>query len=488
MKLKKLLKAFPEIVVHGSKEIDIKGISANSKSIGPGYLFIAKKGLIYDGVRFISDAIAAGASAVLSDLYDPFCKHIVQLIHPRVAQVEAKLAQVYYDHSDRELFLVGITGTNGKTTTSYLIKYLLDKLDMPTGLIGTIERIVGHHVFPSNQTTPDVITNYRLFHEMKTQGCQACVMEVSSHALDQGRVSGVEYDVAIFTNLTQDHLDYHHDMERYAAAKAQLFTLESSNKARFAKTAVVNADSPWYSRMVQECKGTVLTYGIDSPCDLRAEQVQLSHDGAKMVVSYQGKQVFFHSPLIGRFNIYNCLAAIATGLVRGFPLEAILKILTHFPKVPGRLERVPNAKKIPIFVDYAHTDDALKNVLETLKEVKTGRLITVFGCGGDRDQGKRPKMGAIAEELSDVAIVTSDNPRQEDPEEIIRQVLSGFARPADAMVIVDRKEAIHAATEMASPSDIILIAGKGHETYQIFSHQTINFDDRLVAEEACRSS
>ena len=490
MKLKKLLKDIPEIVVRGSKEIEITGISTNSKAIGPGNLFLAKKGLTQDGARFIPDAVAAGASAVMTDIYNPFYPQIVQIIHPRVDLMESKLARAYFNNADHSLFLVGITGTNGKTTSSYLVKFLLDHLQNSCGLIGTIEWIVGQHVFPSTQTTPDVITNYKLFQDMAAQGCKSCVMEVSSHALHQGRVNGIEYDVAVFTNLTQDHLDYHPDMESYADAKASLFSslvpAKSARKTQFTKTAVVNADSPWHARMLKECQAQVIAYGIDAPCDLKAEEIQLSANGMQMQICYQSKRYLFESPLIGRFNVYNCLAAIGVGLAKGFAMEEILKVLSRFPKVPGRLERVPNSKQLPIFVDYAHTDDALSNVLQTLNEIKTGRLITVFGCGGNRDAGKRPKMGAVVESLSDVAIVTSDNPRQEDPDAIIRQILTGFKSPAHAVVIADREEAIRAAVTMAKPTDLILIAGKGHETYQIFSHQTINFDDRLVAEKACR--
>ncbi len=489
MKLKKLLKDIPEIVVRGSKEIEITGISANSKLIGPGNLFIAKRGLTHDGARFIPDVVAAGASAVLTDIYNPFYPQVVQLVHPRVDLMEAKLARAYFNDADRSLFLVGITGTNGKTTTSYLVKFLLEHLQSSCGLIGTIEWIVGQHVFPSSQTTPDVITNYKLFQDMAASGCTSCVMEVSSHALHQGRVNGIEYDVAVFTNLTQDHLDYHHDMQSYADAKASLFSslapVKGSRKPEFCKMAVVNADSSWHSRMIQNCSAHVMTYGIDADCDIKAERIHLSATGMQMQICYQSKHYPFASALIGRFNIYNCLAAIGVGLSRGFSMEEILKVLSKFPKVPGRLERVPNSKQLPIFVDYAHTDDALCNVLQTLKEIKTGRLITVFGCGGNRDQGKRPKMGAVVECLSDVAIVTSDNPRQEDPNAIIRQILTGFKSPAHAIVIADRAEAIKVAVDIAKPNDLILIAGKGHETYQIFSQQTINFDDRLVAQQAC---
>ncbi len=480
MKLKKLLKNTPDLIVRGSKEIGITGLTANSKAVAPGYLFIAKKGLTHNGSRFIPDAVAAGAIAILTDIYDPFFPQVVQLIHPDVPSMEARLARQFYDSPDQKLFLVGITGTNGKTTTAYLVKYLLDQLKMPCGLIGTIEWIVGQHIFPSNQTTPDLITNYKLLSEMT----DACVMEVSSHALNQNRVKSIEFDVAIFTNLTQDHLDYHHTMDAYAKAKAVLFSSLSTHKSTQPKCAIINKDSLWHERIVAECQVPILTYGIDLPCDLRAEEIVLSASGTRFVVCYGSKRHLFHSPLMGRFNIYNCLSAVAVGIVRGIPLERILEVLTHFPKVSGRLERVAGVGGLSVFVDYAHTDDALKNVLQTLRELNPSRLITVFGCGGNRDASKRHKMGAIVEQCSDRAIVTNDNPRNEEPQNIINEILSGFREPQKAIVILDREEAISQAITMATPEDIVLIAGKGHETYQIFPHQTINFDDRLVAVKA----
>jgi UDP-N-acetylmuramoyl-L-alanyl-D-glutamate--2,6-diaminopimelate ligase len=485
VKIKKLLKNIPVQAIKGSKDIEITGISSNSKRIAPGNLFIAKKGFTVDGARFIPDAIAAGASAVLTDLYDPFYPQVVQIIHPDVASVEPLIAKEYYDHPTDRLFLVGITGTNGKTTTSYLVRHLFEKSAQPFGLIGTIEAIVGEHHFPSGKTTPDVLENYKLFHDMLAVGAQGCVMEVSSHALTQGRVSGVEFDVALFTNLTQDHLDYHKTMEEYASAKAQLFTSLKPGQKATVKTAVVNGDSPYCNQMLSHCTAQVIRYGIDQPADLIASAIHLNAEGMEFDVSYRGERCTFTSSLIGRYNVYNLLAAAGAGLARGMPLAEIASKLSTFERVPGRLEKVSNRMGLNIFVDYAHTDDALSNVLSTLQELKKGRLITVFGCGGNRDSAKRPKMGAVAEAQSDLAIITSDNPRNEKPEEIIRDILSGLKHPAEALVIVDRKEAIYRAIHMAKQGDIVLIAGKGHESTQSFSDQTILFSDQAIASSAC---
>ena len=487
VKIKKLLKNISVQAIKGSKDVEITGICSDSKLVAPGNLFVAKKGLTHDAAKFIPDAIAAGASAILTDLYDPFYPDVVQIIHPDVAAIEAAIAKEYYDHPSNRLFLVGITGTNGKTTTAYLVRHLFEKLDERCGLIGTIEWIVGQHVYPSaKRTTPDALQNFKLFHEMVAMGCQDCVMEVSSHGLEQNRVQSIEFDVAVFTNLTQDHLDYHKTMEEYAQAKAKLFSSLKEGEKPYAKTAVVNIDSPYAAQMVADCHVDILTYGIDAPADLKAASIQLTASGVEFDVIYRDAAYRMTSLLIGRFNIYNLLAAIGVGIARGHEIEDILSALSTFGKVPGRLERIPNEKGLNIFVDYAHNDDALSNVLKTLQEIKQGRLITVFGCGGNRVQSKRPKMGAVAEQLSDLAIITSDNPRNEEPEEIIRNILSGLKKPGQALVIVDREEAIHRAVQMARPEDIVLIAGKGHETYQIFSHQTIDFDDRTVAQSACR--
>jgi UDP-N-acetylmuramoyl-L-alanyl-D-glutamate--2,6-diaminopimelate ligase len=486
IKLKKLLRNISVEAIKGSKDVEITGLCSHSKTVAPGNLFIAKKGFLQDGAKFIAEAVSAGASAILTDLYDPFFPNVVQIIHPDVATIEAAIAKEFYNHPSNRLFLVGVTGTNGKTTTSYLVRHLLETNNERCGLIGTIECIVGQHIYPSTQTTPDILQNYKLFHEMVSTGCQGCVMEVSSHALQQGRVRSVEFDVAVFTNLTQDHLDYHKTIDAYAEAKSLLFSsLNNKGEKPYPKTAVINGDSPYASRMIKDCKVPVLTYGIDQSVDLKASEIHLSASGVEFTISYHDERHRCSSRLIGRFNIYNLLAATGVGLARGYRLQEIITKLSSFTAVPGRLERVPNAKGLNIFVDYAHTDDALANVLTTLQEIKKGRLITVFGCGGSRDQSKRPKMGAIVETLSDLAIITSDNPRNEDPEEIIRNILTGLKNPGQALVIVDREEAIQRAIQLATPQDIVLIAGKGHETYQVFSHHTIDFDDRIVARAAC---
>ena len=466
MKLKKLLEHIPSHTLKGSKEIDITGISSHSKRVAPGHLFIAKKG----AAHHIPEAIQAGAVAILTDLYNPF-HSAAQIIHPDIALCEAKLAHAFYGNPD--LYLVGITGTNGKTTTSYLVRHLLS----PCGLIGTVEWNVGKHLFPAEGTTPDLVQNLKLFHDMRTSGCTSCAMEVSSHALDQGRVRGIDFDAAVFTNLTQDHLDYHCTMQQYAEAKAKLFT---SLKG----TAIVNADSEYAEEMLKGCKANILKYGIKNGCDVKASHIALTPQGMHFQVSYEEQEQLFTSPLIGRYNVYNLLAATAVGLCRGLTLNAIAKSLQNFSHIPGRLERVPNERSLNVFVDYAHTDDALHSVLTTLQELKRGRLITVFGCGGNRDPLKRPKMGAVVEAFADVPIVTSDNPRNEDPEEIIRGIITGFKRPGNALVIVDRRLAIFRAIEMATPDDIVLIAGKGHENTQTFSQGAIAFDDKAVALEA----
>lgn len=487
IKLKKLLKNIPDVCIKGSKEIEISGICTHSKRVAPGNLFVAKKGLTNDGARFIPDAVAAGAVAIVTDLYDPFYPHVVQILTEDIPAVEAQLAEEYYQCASQKLFLIAITGTNGKTTTSYLIKHIFDTLDFSCGLIGTVEWIVGQHVFPSSMTTPDLISNHKLFYEMVKEECRACVMEVSSHALDQQRVRAIEFDVALFTNLTQDHLDYHKSLESYAAAKAKLFTSLQTGKKSYPKWAILNADSRYSEQMRAECPSQILTYGIDTPCDLRAQEITLSPSGLTCTISYQAQSLSLNSALIGRFNVYNLLAAIATSLVHGFPLKACIDALSTFTGVSGRLERVQNAGGLNIFVDYAHTDDALENVLKTLRELKSKRILTVFGCGGSRDSSKRPKMGAVVERYSDLLFITSDNPRLEDPLDIIAQILTGLKDPTRAYIIPDRKEAIHQAVYLCTPDDILLIAGKGHETTQIFSSTTINFDDRQCARSCCNA-
>jgi UDP-N-acetylmuramoyl-L-alanyl-D-glutamate--2,6-diaminopimelate ligase len=355
-------------------------------------------------------------------------------------------------------------------------------LEGPCGLVGTISWMTGKKVLPASLTTPDLLTLMQLFNEMVEEKCKSAIMEVASHALDQGRVKDVPFKVAIYTNLSQDHLDYHKTMEEYAEVKSRLFiSLEPSG------VAIINGDDAWSSTMIKSCRAKIIRYGLQKDFDLYASHLDISSHGMKFEVHWQGETVLFKTVLIGRFNIYNILAATAGALTQGMCLNAIAKKLENFLGVPGRLERVVNQKNLQVFVDYSHKPDALKNVLQTLTELKKGRIITVFGCGGNRDADKRPQMAAIAESLSDITIVTNDNPRNEDPQEIAKQIITGF-KNKNYLIELDRKKAITQALKLAKQDDIILIAGKGHETYQIFAHQTIVFDDKQMVKEACSLS
>jgi UDP-N-acetylmuramoyl-L-alanyl-D-glutamate--2,6-diaminopimelate ligase len=482
MKLRSLLRHFPEIDCRGSKEIEVTGISSSSKTIVPGNLFIAKKGLTVDGTKYVEEAIASGASCIITDLYNPFLDpKVTQLITKNVAAIEPTLANIFYGMPSKHLFVVGVTGTSGKTTTTYMIRHLLQALVGPTGLIGTVEWIIGRQVYPSNMTTPDVVTCHKLLLDMSLAGCKACAMEVSSHALTQGRVEEIDYDVALFTNLSQDHLDYHKDMDDYACAKARLFSMLKKKDA----VAILNADDPYSEVMRRHTLAKCMTYGIDNPSDVMAKEIILTEKGSSFVVTYQERAIAFSTPLIGKFNVYNLLGAISVALTKGFELEKILFALASFSSVPGRLEKVESSKGLHIYVDYSHKPDALDNVLRTLSAIKKGRLFCLFGCGGDRDKGKRSLMGAVAEKYCDEVIVTTDNPRSEDPIEIIKQILSGMKSTSSVLVEPDRKKAIEKAISRMKKEDILLIAGKGHETYQIFSNGQVDFDDRSVAKSFC---
>lgn len=450
-------------------DVSIQGIVSHSKSITPGSLFISKKG------SHLVEAEKAGAAAVLTPQSHPDLS-IPQIIHQNVASIEPEIVNRYYQFPSQKLFTVGVTGTNGKTTTSWIMHHLFKKLGIQTGVIGTIEYRVGDKKYTPTHTTPDISTNIKLLSEMVKKRCQACVMEVSSHALDQERVKGIDFDLAIFTNLTSEHLDYHSNMESYLKAKQKLFlSLKSTSKS------IVNADCPYSQKILKDCKAPKFSYSIEEKSDLQAEDVVLTPSGTyfRLNSTYNA-----FSPLVGRYNLSNTLAAISGVLAKGFALDEIISHLKSLLQIPGRLERVPNPSGFDVFVDYAHTDDALKNVLKTLCELKKGRIITVFGCGGDRDTTKRPRMAKIAEQYSDTVIITSDNPRSEDPAEIAHQIQKGFSPTFHPHTILDREEAIHKAIFDAKPGDIVLIAGKGHETKQIFASETIEFSDVEVASRA----
>ena len=481
-KLKRLIKDLPHIDVIGSKEIEVTGITSNSKLVAPGSLFIARRGAAFDGNRFIPEAVASGAVAIVSDVFDPSLT-ITQLITPDVAAMEAYLAAAFWQNPSKELTLVAITGTSGKTTTSYIVHHLFSHFHIRSGLIGTVAYIAGAHRYEAPNTTPDIITNQRLLGEIVKAGDTACVMEVSSHALTQGRVAGIAFDTAIFTNLTHEHLDYHKTMDAYAQAKNILFrSLTADGKKD--PIAILNGQDPWSAHVSSGTSARTFTYAIDDSADVVASHLRLGPHSTTFDLSFGGKQAAVISPLVGRYNVANAVAAAASFLARGYPLGEVAQGLATVTPPPGRLERVDNALGLAIYVDYAHKEDALRKVLPALRESTQGRLITVFGCGGDRDREKRPLMARAVEELSDIAIVTTDNPRSEDPLRIIDEICKGFTS-SNYIVVPDRKEAIHKALYIATPKDVVLIAGKGHEKYQIFAHGTVPFDDCQVAAEWC---
>jgi UDP-N-acetylmuramoyl-L-alanyl-D-glutamate--2,6-diaminopimelate ligase len=482
IKLKQLILGL-DIEVRGKKDLEISGISNHSRQVAPGDLFFALKGDKVDGSLYIEEAIRAGAVAVVTDLYNPFLPKITQLICKHPAEYQALIASRFYKDPSQGLYLVGITGTNGKTTTSYLIKHLLED-KRPCGLIGTIETIIQQHTYPSQLTTPDVLFLNKSMHEMHKKGCASCVMEVSSHGLAQKRTQGLEFNVAVFTNLTQDHLDYHKTMEHYGQSKSLLFSQMSLYKGKKNKVALINGDDDYAKVMLTACKHPVMLYGITgSGLDLKAENIHLTQTSSSFSCVYQGKTALMQLPLIGKFNIYNALAAIGVALHAGFSLEQIAARIHTFSCVKGRLEKVPNTKGLSVYVDFAHTDKALESVLKTLRAVTQGKVIVVTGCGGDRDISKRPLMGQAAEAFADTVIFTSDNPRSEDPLEIIKQMQAKLRNPEKTSVEVDRKKAIEKALRLARPQDSVLIAGKGHETTQTFKEKTLHFSDVSVAQE-----
>lgn len=493
MKLKQLCKDIHDLTIRPFKDVSISGITSNSKLVVPNGLFIAKRGLKSDGSHFIPEAIQNGAVAIVSDVFDPTLSQVVQIITPHVNEIEAKLAARYYGNPSEHLWMVGVTGTCGKTTTTYAIKHVLEASNVSCGMIGTIEYMVGKKSYSATHTTPDVCANHKLLKEMQTQGCTACVMEVTSHALHQGRVSEVEFDVAVFTNLTHEHLDYHKTMDDYFQAKSGLFRnlkpKKESPKAKLPKIALINADDPRKEKFiaVTNPEARVVTYGIDHKADIQAKNIEFGMRGTEFVVSYKENEERFFWPLVGRFNVYNALACIGVALMKGLSLSHISERLSTFQTAPGRLEMVANGLGIHIFVDYAHKPEALKNVLQTLKEFAKQKIIVLFGCGGDRDREKRPIMGQIATDGADIVVLTSDNPRSEDPQKIIQEILKGCTQSENCIVIPDRKEAIHKAISIAAPGDIVLIAGKGHETKQLFAHLFVDFDDRKVARECAEN-
>ncbi len=462
---------------------EISSLSYDSRQAGAGGLFFALPGAKADGAEFARQAALNGAVAVVSETQIEDCGcPVVRVENARAAM--ADVAAVFYGHPDRSLKCVGVTGTNGKTTSAFLLKHILDAASLRCGLIGTVKYVVGSEEIPAPRTTPESTDLQEMLSRMRDSGSKAVAMEVSSHAIVQKRVRGLEFDAAIFTNLTQDHLDFHRTMEAYFDAKALLFESLAAQTVKRGR-AMINADDR-YGRFLLERLGRnakIITFGQGVNADYRASAIQFDVTGTRFQLDAKRKSFLVRMPLIGLFNVYNAIGALAAAATCGAELRGAIAALAAAPQVPGRLERVGAKRNFQVFVDYAHTDDALRNALRTLRELKPSRLITVFGCGGDRDRAKRPLMAAASEEFSDWTVITSDNPRGEDPDAIIHDVAAGM-RGTKHEKITDRESAIRQAINLAGPGDIVLIAGKGHENYQEFAGRKITFDDAAVADKA----
>ena len=481
-----LIDALPERRVVGTPPPTVSGVTADSRQVEPGDCFVAVPGFKRDARGFVPDAVARGARLVVTEGAPLADLPVAQVLVPSARRALARLADTYHGHPSAGLTLVGITGTNGKTTTSYLVDALLRARGLATGIIGTIQYVLGGEVRPAHQTTPEALEIQGMLAEMRDRGIGGVAMEVSSHALALSRVDGVEFDVAIFTNLTQDHLDFHGTLDEYRLAKRRLFELLAASPKR-GRTAVVNADDPAGATMVKGLDVPVLSFGLGADARVRAVTHTSDLDGIHMTVDTPRGRLTLRSPLIGEHNVMNLLGAVGAGLALGLAPDVIASALGAVGTVPGRFEQVRAGQPFLVVVDYAHTPDALARVLATARKITRGRLGVVFGCGGDRDRGKRPIMGELAARLADHAWVTSDNPRSERPQAIIDEIMVGVARVDGARgrsaTEPDRARAIRAALSWAAAGDTVVIAGKGHETYQIVGTDALDFDDRAVARE-----
>jgi UDP-N-acetylmuramoyl-L-alanyl-D-glutamate--2,6-diaminopimelate ligase len=483
MKLEQLLSAIRPLRVDGPLDREISSLCYDSRRVQNGSMFFALRGEKVDGSQYVDQAVSAGAAAVVSESSELKAR-ATNIVVSNGREAMADLAAEFFQHSDRYLKMAGVTGTNGKTTTAFLLRHICETAMLRCGLLGTVRYQIGDRILPAARTTPESLDVHDLLWQMRSAGCKAAAMEVSSHALVQARVRGVEFDTAIFTNLTQDHLDYHKTMDAYAEAKALIYSNLAAQTRKKGK-GVINIDDRYGAlfarRFAQEIP--IITYGLGVHADFRASNVRIDFNGTSYQLDASGRSYLVRLPLIGQFNVYNSLAAIAGAYAMGVDVRTSVMSLATAPPVPGRLEAVPAQRQFKVFVDYAHTDDALINVMKTCRELNPARLIVLFGCGGNRDKTKRPRMGAAVDQYADYAIVTSDNPRREEPEAIIADIKPGLKR-GNYEVIVDRREAIFKAIAMAQPRDIILLAGKGHETYQEFADRTVPFDDVAVAASA----
>ncbi len=462
----------------GQGDVEVTNVQIDSRRCRKNSCFVAIRGLKDDGHQYIRSAVKAGAKAVV--LCEPAELPGSWVVVDDTREAAGRLAQAIRGFPARKLKCIGVTGTNGKTTVAHMIRSVLQEAGLSSGLLGTIQYETGKRVEPALTTTPDPIALAEMTAEMLAAGKTHLVMEVSSHALDQRRLAGLEFDSAVYTNLSGDHLDYHGDMESYLGAKLRLFAQLDSH-AR----AILNRDDPYADRFAAETRAAVTWYGLSSAADVHARIESIDVDGCRLRLICEGTEMQAETSMIGRHNVQNYLAAVAASRAMGVELPTIVEALRRVDRVPGRIERINIDAAYRVFVDYAHTDDALRNVLSSLRPVVKGRIIVVFGCGGDRDRTKRPRMGHIAEQFADRIVITSDNPRSEDPEAIIAEISSGLTDSGRTKTEIrtDRREAIELAIHQATEGDLVLIAGKGHETYQSIAGKHIDFDDVKVARE-----
>jgi len=484
MQLKTLVAAIPIRQIIGAIDRSVESIAYDSRRVQRNGMFVALRGEKKDGHHFIDQAIEKGASVIVTE-HEGAYPRATFLVVENTRTALADLSAVFYRYPARNLKLAAVTGTNGKTTTTFLIKHICEAAGLRSGLIGTVRYEIGERVLPALRTTPESLDLAELLAQIRDAGCRAAAMEVSSHALAQDRTRGLEWNVAVFTNLTQDHLDFHGTMASYFEAKAKLFTQLGAQQKKRTPVAIVNIDDRYGEQLLNKIDKNVriITYGRSIRADFRASNPRVEFSGTSYQLDARGKSYLVRVPLIGTFNVSNSAAALAATNALGINLRDAVLSIGKSPQIPGRLELVPAKRQFQVFVDYAHTPDALGNVLRTLRELEPHRLITVFGCGGDRDRQKRPMMGDIVDQYADYAIITSDNPRTEDPDAIITEIEKGV-RSTRYEKITDRTNAIDRAVALAQPRDIVLIAGKGHENYQEFADYTVPFDDVQVARRA----
>ena len=481
MQLKEVIKDIDISKIEGRQNIDVKGVACDSRKVKKGFIFAAIKGTRQDGHNFIKDAIKRGAACIITE--NENVRGPTSYIKVRDARgTYAKLCSNFFKKPSQELKVIGITGTNGKTTTAYLIEAILKRAGYACGRTGTIDYSLGARKLTASNTTPDAGLIHSLLRDMVERNLNYCVMEVSSHALHQGRIGSVKFHSAIFTNLSREHLDYHSTMDEYFLCKKKLF-----DQLKKRSYAAINIDDKYGKRLIPHLSSKIVRYGFGKAADVRAEKEKITIEGSSFLLNIPEGKVEIDTTLIGRHNIYNILAAVSSTLEEGVSPDIIKDTVAGFNPPPGRLQLINPAGNFYVYVDYAHTDDALEKVLSCISALAKGRIITLFGCGGDRDKGKRPLMGKAAAKFSDFVIITSDNPRSEDPADIIEQVKKGIpANYKNYYAIEDRGKAIEKAIGLAKKNDIVLLAGKGHETYQIYKDKKIHFSDTEVALKCLR--